>query len=141
MKLTVNEAITMIARMKGEQKSAIQVLGDEDLPAGIAYNVIRISDRLQMTVDRYNEIVRNLIAKHKEEDEDGNMVPKSDEDAEQFDEALSNLLAYEFEVNIDPVDVSALNGCNIKPAILARLSPILDHGDDDDGDPLEGYEA
>lgn len=144
MKLKVGHVLNMMSRMTDRGRSAIQILGNSDLSVETSYEVVKISDALERVANRYNEIVGRLNEKHREQGEDGSWSAISPEDGEIFEEKLGDLLNYEVDIDASPISIDSLEGCRIKPSVLANLAPIIDgyeNGQDDDGDPLEGYEV
>lgn len=107
-----------------------------DLPTSISWKIAKVAKEIDSLIILRKESINNIIKKHSEKDEDGNMVAGKDSEGKEIpgttkivDPAAYNKELEEFdqlenEIDFDPISIATIEEKNdsIKPSILFNLS-------------------
>lgn len=114
---------------------AVEQLAGQPLYVSAALAVRDVRSALRPDWERFNEIYREIITRHAERDEDGSVVEGENpgtvqlEDPEAANEEIGELLSESTEVEVDPVDVSALDKSGDEVEISPQsLDVLMDFG-------------
>ena len=130
MKLTLNDAVLMT--------QGLTEIQTKEIPAKVSYWLARFSEKLQDELKSMEKARLKLIEKYAEKDKNGNPLFKKDKDGnqlnvydfkdnnlEKFSVEFNDLLKEEFEVDLNPINISVLDDIKLKPITLMQLGKIF----------------
>jgi len=124
MKLKLEEAI--------RAAQSLPTILDREIPAREAFLFARLSAQLSQELKLFEQTRFKLIEKYGERDDNGNLIQEDNhyklKDPEAFGKEYNELLNHEIEIAFDPIDISRLDGINLKPRDLINLGAFLKDG-------------
>lgn len=119
----------------------LRELVNQKLPIKTSFKVMTIVEKLEDIIRIFELTKQTLVTDNTKRDEDGNPVPFVDDDGnadpskiiienpQEFQQALSDLLSAETDVEFAKLPVDELGDIKIEPEKLMSLSWLIDFGD------------
>jgi len=121
------------SQLNTDTLSVLNKLMDMEMNAKLAFQLMKIMKEISSLVDDKLKLEKKILDKYTEKDEDGNVIPATDEngqmipgaikvkDSDEFNKAMYELMMMENEVGYDKLNFDDLNLTTIKVKELMQI--------------------
>lgn len=110
---------------------ALKELSSQKLPIEVAFAIKGIKKKIEEELDKYEEVRKDILARHGEKNEDGSLKIDQDKNVvfaegkmEEFLQELNELVNH--EVDVGKIPIKSLAGATITADQLMYLGDLID---------------
>lgn len=115
----------------------LQKLSQKELKAKLALSIARMLKEAEREIQNFNEVRMNLINKHGEKGEDGQLITDENgnckilpESVEEFTKELNDLVTMELEINANKLKLDDLENIDFTPSEMVTIEPFIEVEDE-----------
>lgn len=124
LKITAAELFTFAPDGGVVINEGLRRLADAELPASVSFKLARTIRKVSAELETFNKTRMGLFEKLGEKTGDSYRIPA--EKMDEFAKELQGLLAVEIELDVKPLKLAELNGCNLRPRDMLDLERFVE---------------